>query len=134
MKPGSTLRAILLAALFGGMTLPTWGADFDGSKSLLCATIDAHVCDPGVTCNRTLPADIGAPGFLSLDFAKKVIVGPARTTPMHIASKDANQVILDGTEMGFGWTMALDSTDGSMTLMIVNSDTAMVLFGNCTAL
>ncbi len=28
------------------------GADFDGSKALVCATVDAHACDP----RRGLPA------------------------------------------------------------------------------
>lgn len=134
MKYGSTLRASLLVMVLGGIAIDTSAADFDGSKSILCATIDAHSCDPGAICQRSLPDDVGAPGFLTLDFAKKVVVGPVRTTPMRIASKDANQIILDGTEMGFGWTLALDSTDGSMTLMIVNSTNALVLFGNCTAL
>lgn len=134
MKPGPTLFASAIAILFSAIALDTSAADFDGSKRLICATIDAHSCDPGLTCNRSLPADIGAPRFLSLDFDRKVIIGPARTTPMRIASKDANQIIMDGIEMGFGWTLVLDSTDGSMTLTIVNSDDALVLFGNCTVL
>jgi hypothetical protein len=130
MKSGSALLTIVLSIV----ALDTSAADFDGSKPLICATIDAHSCDPGLTCSRSLPADIGAPRFLSLDFNKNAITGPARTTPMHIASKDANQVILDGVEMGFGWTLVLDSVDGSMTLTIVNSEEALVLFGNCTVL
>jgi hypothetical protein len=130
MKSGFALLTIVLSVI----ALDTSAADFDGSKALLCATIDAHACDPGLICSRSLPADIGAPRFLSLDFAKKAIIGPARTTPMHIASKDANQVIMDGTEMGYGWTLVLDSEDGSMTLTIVNRDDALVLFGNCTVL
>ncbi|WNC94134.1 hypothetical protein RI103_25560 [Paraburkholderia sp. FT54] len=134
MKLGSILLTSLITILLSVIALDTSAADFDGSKPLLCATVDAHSCDPGLTCSRSLPGDIGAPLFLSLDFAKKTIVGPARTTPMRIASKDANQVIMDGTEMGYGWTLVLDSADGSMTLTIVNRDDALVLFGNCTAL
>ena len=44
LKP---LRAAALAILV--CTAPSWvlGADFDGSKPLLCATIDAHFCDIG---------------------------------------------------------------------------------------
>ncbi len=134
MKLGSTLLASAITILLSAIALDTWAADFDGSKRLLCATVDAHSCDPGLTCTRSLPADIGAPRFLSLDFDKKVIIGPARTTPMRIASKDANQIIMEGTEMGYGWTLVLDSADGSMTLMIVNSEDALVLFGNCAVL
>jgi hypothetical protein len=130
MKSGSVLLTILLSLV----ALDTLAADFDGSKPLLCATIDAHACDPGLTCIRSLPDDIGAPRFLSLDFEKKAITGPVRTTPMHVVSKDANQIIMNGTEMGYGWTLVVDSADGSMTLSIVNSEDALMLFGNCTAL
>ncbi|WP_228976744.1 hypothetical protein [Paraburkholderia gardini] len=127
-------RSVLLTILLGLVASDVPAADFDGSKPLLCATMEAHSCDPGLTCKRSLPADIGAPRFLSVNFEKKVITGPARTTPMLTVNKEPNQVVIEGMEMGYGWTLALDSGDGSMTLMIVNSEDAIVLFGNCTAL
>lgn len=130
MRSGSVLLTILLGLVASDVT----AADFDGSKPLLCATMEAHSCDPGLMCNRSLPADIGAPKFLSVDFGKKVIIGPVHTTPMLSVNKDPNQVVIEGMEMGYGWTLVLDSGDGSMTLMIVNSQDAIVLFGNCTAL
>lgn len=130
MKSGSVLLTILL----GVVAIDVSAADFDGSKPLLCATMEAHACDPGIACKRSLPVDIGAPKFLSLDFDKKVITGPARTTPMLTVNKDPNQIIIEGVEMGYGWTLVVDSGDGSMTLMIVNNGDAFVLFGNCTAL
>jgi hypothetical protein len=130
MKSGS----VLLAILFCLTAFDVSAADFDGSKRLLCATMEAQACDPGAPCRRSLPVDIGAPKFLSLDFDKKVITGPAHTTPMLTVDKDPDQVLIEGTEMGYGWTLIIDSGDGSMTLMIANSDDAFVLFGNCTAL
>jgi hypothetical protein len=127
-------RSVLLSILLGLVASDVLAADFDGSKPLLCATMEAHSCDPGLACKRSLPADIGAPKFLSVDFEKKVITGPARTTPMLTINKAPNQVVVEGMEMGYGWTLVVDSGDGSMTLTIVNSDDAIVLFGNCTAL
>jgi hypothetical protein len=53
---------------------------------------------------------------------------------MLTVNKDPGQVLIEGMEMGYGWTLVIDSGDGSMTLMIVNSGDAFVLFGNCTAL
>jgi hypothetical protein len=130
MKSGFVLLSILLVVT----AFDAAAADFDGSKPLICATMEAHTCDPGIVCNRSLPADIGAPKFLSLDFEKKAITGPARTTPMLMVNKDLNQIVIEGMEMGYGWTLVVDSGDGSMTLMIVNSGDAFVLFGNCIAL
>lgn len=46
-------------------TTPSWAlsADFNGSKPLSCATVDAHFCDVGKVCHRTLPSILGAPEF-----------------------------------------------------------------------
>ncbi|MBB5401815.1 hypothetical protein [Paraburkholderia youngii] len=130
MKSISVCLAILLAAA----AMQVDAADFDGSKRLMCATIDAHACDPGIACTRALPADLGLPKFLTLDFDKRAVVGPAHTTPMLSVTKEADQLVMLGNEMGFGWTLAVDSTDGEMTLMIANRNDAFVLFGNCTPL
>jgi hypothetical protein len=125
---------VCLAILLSTVALQVGAADFDGSKRLICATIDAHACDPGIACTRSLPADLGLPRFLTLDFDKRVVVGPAHTTPMASVNKSADQVLILGTEMGFGWTLVVDSVDGEMTLTIANRDDAFVLFGNCTPL
>ncbi|MEX3809997.1 hypothetical protein AB3X96_06975 [Paraburkholderia sp. BR13439] len=126
--------SVCLAILLGTAAMQVGAADFDGSKRLMCATIDAHACDPGIACTRALPADLGLPKFLTLDFDKRAVVGPAHTTPMLSVTKEADQLVMLGNEMGFGWTLAVDSTDGEMTLMIANRNDAFVLFGNCTPL
>ncbi|KXU83011.1 hypothetical protein CI15_28235 [Paraburkholderia monticola] len=125
---------VCLAILLSTVALQVGAADFDGSKRLMCATIDAHACDPGIACTRSLPADLGLPRFLTLDFDKRVVIGPAHTTPMAVINKGGDQVLISGTEMGFGWTLVVDSIDGEMTLTIANRDDAFVLFGNCTPL
>jgi hypothetical protein len=109
-----------------------WAADFDGSKPLLCATIDAHSCDPGQVCARGLPADIGAPQFLRIDFAKQMVSGPERTTPIRFMESSQSQILLQGIELGFAWTIALDKMDGTMTVSLVNREDAFMLFGACT--
>jgi hypothetical protein len=125
---------IALAAIFCFASAALSAAEFDGSKPLLCATIDAHACDPGQVCERALPADLGAPQFLRIDFAKKTVTGPQRTTQIRFMQTDQNQILLQGTEFSFGWTMVLDREDGSITLTLVNREDALVLFGACTAM
>ena len=107
-------------------------ADFDGSKPLICATMEAHDCNAGETCKRGLPGSVGAPIFLRIDFAKKEIAGPKRTTPIKNMEKGKDQIILQGTELGLGWTIALDSADGGLSAAMVDRDTAIMLFGACT--
>jgi hypothetical protein len=110
-----------------------YGGDFDGSRPLLCATMEAHACDPGSICQRSLPAAIGAPRFLSIDFAKKMITGPTRATPILFVNKGQNQILMQGTELGYAWTVVLDTDDGEMTLTFANREDAFVLFGDCIA-
>jgi len=124
-----TIPALLMACLPFHAAL---GADFDGSKPLICAMMEAHDCNAGETCKRGLPGSVGAPIFLRIDFAKKEIAGPKRTTQIRNMEKSKEQIILQGTELGLGWTLALDSADGGLSASMVDRDTAVMLFGACT--
>jgi hypothetical protein len=108
--------------------------DFDGSKLLICATVEAIDCAPGEECTKGRPDDIGAPQFLRIDFAQQVIVGPKRTTPIRFMDTSDDQILLQGMELGFGWTLALDQDSGMMTVTLVNREGGVVLFGSCTPL
>ncbi len=125
---------LIFAALLGFASASAWAADFDGSKPLICATVDGHDCDPGLSCLRALPAELGAPQFLRIDFAKKTIAGPARTTAIRFMDAGAEQTLMQGEEFGYAWTIALDGATGSLTLTLVNHDESLVLFGACTPL
>ncbi|MFM0339220.1 hypothetical protein [Paraburkholderia fungorum] len=130
--------ALAGAALMVGLGSAIWSATVlaapvDGSRPLLCATIDAHDCDPGEVCLRALPATLGAPQFLRIDFAKKTVVGPERTTAIRFMDSGPDQILMQGTEMGYAWTIALDKAAGTMTVTLVNHEDTLVLFGACTA-
>jgi hypothetical protein len=107
------------------------GADFDGSKALICATQEAHACDAGEMCLRDLPDRLGVPQFMRIDFAKKTIAGPKRTSQILYMDKTEDQLLLQGTELGYAWSLALRNTDGSMALTLVNRDDVFVVFGDC---
>jgi hypothetical protein len=108
--------------------------DFDGSKLLICAPVEAIDCAAGEECTKGRPDDIGAPNFLRIDFAQKAIVGPQRTTPILFQDKSDDQILLQGKELGYAWTLALAQDNGTMTVTMVNREGAFVLFGSCTPL
>jgi hypothetical protein len=124
----------LVAALVWLTAGAAFASDFDGSKLLICAPVEAMDCAPGAACTKGRPGDIGAPSFLRIDFAQKVIVGPERTTPIVFMDKNDNQILLQGTELGYAWTLALDQESGAMTMTLVNREEVFVLFGSCTPL
>jgi hypothetical protein len=109
-------------------------ADFDGTNPLICATIDAMDCVPGQECTKGRPGDMGAPAFLRIDFTKKTIGGPKRTTPILSIETSAKQILFQGKELEYGWTLALDQENGDFSATLVNRDGAFVLFGSCTTL
>jgi hypothetical protein len=116
------------------LAAPVLAADFDGSKPLICAPVSAIDCNRGDDCLTGLPEDIGAPAFMRLDFAKKTVTGPKTSSPILLQEKTADQLLLQGREGPFGWTMALDSESGAMSLSLMSKKAAYVLFGSCTPL
>ncbi|MGZ8231578.1 MAG: hypothetical protein ACXWUS_18250 [Burkholderiales bacterium] len=115
-----------------------FGAPFvvagDGPQRLVCATVEAMDCEPGASCLRGRPSEIGAPAFMRIDLEQKTIAGPQRTTPIVSIERFRDNLLLQGTEIGYGWTLALDMRSGTMAATLVNQDGAFVLFGSCTPL
>jgi hypothetical protein len=108
-------------------------ADFDGSRPLICATVEALDCVAGTGCTKGTPDEIGAPAFMRIDFQKKIVVGPKRVSPVLFMDKQAEQILLQGTELGYGWVLALDAK-GKMTTTLANHGGVFVMFGSCTPL
>lgn len=107
--------------------------NFDGSTPLICATVQAMECVMGEDCTRGLASDIGAPTFMRIDFAQKAVIGPQRTSPVRHMEATERQLLLQGTELGLAWSIALDKDTGEMSATLVNRDGAILLFGACTA-
>ncbi len=113
---------------------PAFAQDvFDGTKPLLCSSIEALDCDPGEPCTRGIPEIMGAPQFLRIDFAKNEIAGPLRTTKIRSTEKDDDQIILQGYEIGMGWTVAIDRNTGNMRITFAGGDATFIIFGACTS-
>ena len=128
------IAGLILFGLFVVVSPAFAGDVFDGTKPLLCASIEALDCDPGMPCERGIPEDMGAPQFLRIDFAKNEIAGPLRTTKIRSTEKDDDQIVLQGHEIGLGWTIAIDRVTGNMRITFAGGNAAFIIFGACTAL
>lgn len=124
---------LILFGLFVAVSPASAEDVFDGTKPLLCASIEALDCDPGAACERGIPEIMGAPQFLRIDFAKNEIAGPLRTTKIRSTEKDDAQIVLQGFEIGLGWTLAIDRFTGNMRLTFAGADSAFIVFGACTS-
>lgn len=123
-----------LTALVLASSTTAMAGDFDGSRPLICAPVEAMDCIAGGGCEKGIPDDVGAPAFMRIDFAKKLIIGPKRSSPINVMEKDAQQILLQGTELGLAWSMALNTANGKMVTTFSSRDGAYVLFGSCTPL
>ncbi len=130
------MKIIRNLVLSGLTLLATSGlaADFDGSKPLLCATQAALDCARGDDCAAGLPEEIGAPSFMRIDLAKKSVIGPQNTTEILLQDKSGKQLLLQGRESGFGWTIVVDQQSGELTVTLTNRNGAYVLYGACSVI
>lgn len=126
------LYSIMISLLF--VSYQAWAGDYDGTKPLLCASIEAISCEPGTPCEKDLPEAIGVPQFMRVDFSKKEMIGPKRTTPIRLMEKTDEQLTLQGVELGMGWTFVLDRATGKIAVTLIGRGTAYVVFGACTPL
>jgi hypothetical protein len=107
------------------------GADFDGSKPLICAPVEAMDCTSNEGCTKGTPEEIGAPAFLRVDVTNKTVAGSKRTSAIERSDLDANQLLLRGIELGYGWTIAIDQATGKAVFTLTDHDGAFILFGAC---
>ncbi len=127
------IRTLILLSL-SLLAFSASASDFDGSKPLLCATQAALDCSRGDDCGAGLPEDIGAPAFMRLDLAKKSVIGPQTTSEILLLDKSGKQLLLQGREAGFGWTIAVDQQSGELTVSLTNRNGVYVLYGACTVI
>jgi len=119
--------------LLGSLVIsPVMASDFDGSKNLICATIEARDCVLGAACYTGHPKKIGAPSFIRVHFDTREMEGEKTTSPIASIQETAEQVLLQGVENGYGWSFALDPASGDFTASLTNTNGSFLLFGSCT--
>lgn len=126
------LKGAALSALVWSLGPAALAGDFDGSKPLICAPVQAMECYAGEECKMELPDAVGAPAFMRIDFTQRRVVGPKRSSAIESITADENQLLMQGIELGQAWSMALNQKTGKMILSLVGNDVAFVLFGACT--
>ncbi len=140
-------KVITSALIFLGLSATAAGADFDGSKPMLCATVTVNECSPDGTCEAVSARDVNAPDFIRVDVRKKTMTGTAGGT-QRPANKIDNAEVHGGLLLvqgkaanpgaasdddGLAWSMAVDQESGYMVLTGSGHAVAFVIFGSCMA-
>ena len=140
------LKMQCVAAVVTVLPLCAQAGDFDGSKPLLCASIDVMECTPGNGCSEVSSDTVDAPQFLKVDLANNKLTGRRSGGIEHSSEIERSEnieekLILQGAEQGregvrdgLGWTMSITQDTGTMVLTASGDAAAFVIFGACTPL
>ena len=127
-------RAAVLC--FGVLSTPVVLADFDGSDSLLCASVEVYECTAGADCDPVTADSVDAPQFFSIDFRAETLTGSDGITdgePSEISNVTllGDQLILRGIDATVAWTLSIAQVTGKLIAVATGDDAAFVIFGAC---
>lgn len=135
MKKIKLIALFLLCFILTPLSIAV--AEFDGSKMLLCATIETFECEPGVECLWGTAQSINLPQFLKIDFKEKKISGTRESgevlaTQIENMERSDGKLLLQGTQNNKGWSMVINEATGKMTITASDDQVGFVIFGACT--
>ena len=122
------------------LPFPLAATSLDGSKPLLCATIDAIECAGlSAECHVGTAETVNLAQFLRIDLQGKKIEavrqgGESVSSTIVNHKRENGKMILQGIESGRGWSLVIVEETGKMSATIAGDQVAFVVFGNCTTL
>ena len=130
-SPAESIGAVALCAT---LAAPALAAGIDGSRSLLCSTVEANDCTSGTACVRGLPQDINVPQYVKLDLAGRTISARGRTSTIQGATRVNGVLIVQGSENRRAFSFTVSEKTGRLVGAIAGEDEAFVVFGTCAPL
>ncbi|PYN09318.1 MAG: hypothetical protein DME02_04135 [Candidatus Rokuibacteriota bacterium] len=106
---------------------------YNGAKPMVCAMSHVMECDDMGQCERRTPEAKALPRFVRVDTEKRslsAVDGP-RTTEIKSVSRTEGRLLLQGGEMGRGWSAAIAEDTGLMAVAVVDHDVTFSVFGAC---
>ena len=119
---------------------PLLAADFDGSKPILCASLDVLECVDGRDCEMVAAEDVDAPQFITVDLKHDKLqldrAGRPQSAKLRNRESLNGKLVLQGvgTETGLGWTFSVNEETGRFVLSASGDEVAFIIFGACSTL
>ena len=132
----STMKAGGLLLVMAAMLVPPPARaqqTYNGAKPMLCAMSHVMECDETGQCERRTPEAKELPRFVRVDAAKRSLSATdgARTAEIKSVSRVDGRLLLQGGEMGRGWSAAIAEDTGLMAVAVVDHDVTFSVFGAC---
>jgi hypothetical protein len=114
--PSATAMVALVVA---AATSPS---TFDGSRPLLCRADRSHDCTPGAYDCKVLEPQPDQPALFRIDFAKKEIRSPFRTTVLTVThtTDTSESLVLQGADLLLAWSALINKSTGALTVSIAD--------------
>ena len=108
---------------------------YDGSKPMQCTIETTMICSEPSVCVRGNADTVGLPQVLNVDVGQRVISGAAtgRTIKIAWVNNDGGRLLIGGTELGGGWTMAVKQDSGAMSSAVIVRSGGFLMFGTCSS-
>ncbi len=135
------MKLSIFSFAFGALlslSFQTSAGDISNAKKLICAPVTAIDCGIEGSCERGTADSINFPQFVRIDLAKRMVLGEApdgkmRTSKiMNVVNSDGS-MILQGAQLGRGWSAVINKGTGKFVVTTSGADFAFVVFGSCTA-
>ena len=140
------LTIVALSMLLAGLPLTLVAAGiYDGSRPMMCATIEVVECVPRGGCQPVPAESVDAPRFIEVDVSKNKLsarfANGERSSEIERTEAVDGKLMLQGVEDGreterdgIGWTLSITEERGDMVLTGSGDNVAFVIFGSCTLL
>ena len=131
LRIGLSALLLLAAAVVAASAAPP----YDGTKPMQCAIQTSMICSDPSVCVRGTADTVGLPPVLNVDVAQRLISGAAtgRTIKIAWVSREGGRLLIGGTELGGGWTMAVAEDSGAMSSAVIVRSGGFLVFGNCSS-
>jgi len=115
-------------------------ADFDGTKPMLCASLDVLECVDGRSCEAVAADAVDAPQFITVDLKNNTLKLDSSGRPQSAELRNREnlngRLVVQGVgaETGLGWTFSVDQETGRFVVSASGDEVAFIIFGACTSL
>ena len=133
MKALQAVGVVVIVAL-GTTSLAAAAGKYDGTAPMLCAVMSVSECQADGQCEKG-GGGHNVPPFVKVDVGQRTLTahdGSGRKTEIKGSSLVDGQLVLQGGELGRGWSMVIGTDTGRMGAAIVEDDYAFAIFGACT--
>ncbi|HYP33109.1 MAG TPA: hypothetical protein VES00_14660 [Burkholderiaceae bacterium] len=130
VRIASSVLLVLVFAVVAAAAPP-----YDGSKPMQCTIETTMICSEPSVCVRGNADTVGLPQVLNVDVGQRVISGAAtgRTIKIAWVNNDGGRLLIGGTELGGGWTMAVKQDSGAMSSAVIVRSGGFLMFGTCSS-